>query len=144
MVTIRPAAPRQRADLLERRGDAAGAKVEWQQVIDTEPTSDWAEQALSGLLNQLGSDGDLDGLRAAHQAGMANGIPGAQYAQVVMGNVLRERGDLHGWRDAWQQAIDDGFEFADDLLEELSPPAEDDEDHEPADVPPGLDPRNIA
>jgi tetratricopeptide (TPR) repeat protein len=132
------------AGLLERRGDTAGARAAWQQVIDTEPASDWAGQALSDLLNQLGSAGDLDGLRAAHQAGTASGIPGAQYAQVVTGRVLRERGDLDGWRDAWQQAIDDGYEFAGDLLEELSPPAEDDEDDGPAGVPPGLDPRNMA
>jgi TolA-binding protein len=133
----------QLANLLQLRGDSGRAKATWQQVLDTEPASDWAEQALSSLLNQLGSEGDLDGLRAAQQTGMATSNPWAPYALVVIGRVLKDRGDPDGWRDAWQQAIDAGYEDADDLLEELSPPA-DDEDDEPADVPSGFDPRNMA
>ena len=62
----------------------------------------------------------------------------------MIGRVLKDRGDPDGWRDAWQQAIDAGYEDGDDLLEELSPPAEDKEDGEPADVPPGFDPQNMA
>jgi hypothetical protein len=62
----------------------------------------------------------------------------------VIGRVLKDRGDPGGWRDAWQQAIDAGYQDAEDLLEELSPPADDEEDGEPADVPPGFDPRNMA
>jgi tetratricopeptide (TPR) repeat protein len=134
----------QLANLLQRRGDSGEAKAAWQQVLDTEPASDQAEEALSGLLNQLGSEGDLGGLRAAHQAGMATSNPWAPYALVVIGRVLQDRGDPDGWRDAWQQAIDAGYEDADDLLEELSPPAEDEEGDEPADVPPEFDPQNMA
>ena len=62
----------------------------------------------------------------------------------MIGRVLKDRGDPDGWRDAWQQAIDAGYEDAEDLLEELSPPAEDKEDGEPAGVPPGFDPQNMA
>ena len=131
-------------DLLQRRGDNSGAKTAWQQVLDTDPAGDQAQEALAGLLNQLRSEADLDSLRAAHQAGMVAGNPWAPYALVVIGRVLKDRGDLNGWRDAWQQAIDDGYEDAEDLLEELSPPADEDEDDEPADVPPGFDPRNMA
>ena len=133
----------QLANLLQRRGDNGGAKAAWQQVLDTDPAGDQAQEALSSLLNQLGSEGDLDGLRAAHQAGMAASNPQAPYALVVIGRVLKDCGDTGGWRDAWQQAIDTGYEDADDLLEELSPPAHD-EDDEPADVPPGFDPQNMA
>jgi TolA-binding protein len=134
----------QLANLLQRRGDSGGAKAAWQQVLDTEPAGDQAEEALSSLLNQLGSEGDLDGLRAAHQAGTAAGNPWAPYALVVIGRVLKDRGDPGGWRDAWQQAIDAGYQDAEDLLEELSPPADDDgEDDDPAGVPPGFDPQNM-
>jgi tetratricopeptide (TPR) repeat protein len=133
----------QLANLLQLRGDDGGAKAAWQQVLDTEPAGDQAEQALSSLLNQLGSEGDLDGLRAAHQAGMTAGNRWAPYALVVIGRVLKDRGDPDGWRDAWQQAIDAGYQDAEDLLEELSPPADDEEDDEPADVPPEFDPRNM-
>jgi TolA-binding protein len=134
----------QLANLLQRRGDSGGAKAAWRQVLETDPAGDQAEEALAGLLNQLGSEGDLDGLRAAHQAGMAAGNPWAPYALVVIGRVLKDRGDPGGWRDAWQQAVDAGYGDAEDLLEELSPPADDEEDDEPADVPPGFDPQNMA
>jgi tetratricopeptide (TPR) repeat protein len=132
------------ANLLQLRGDSGGAKAAWQQVLDTDPAGDQADEALSSLLNQLGSEGDLDGLRAAHQAGVAAGNPWAPYALVVIGRVLKDRGDPGGWRDAWQQAIDAGYEDAGDLLEELLPPADDDEDDEPTGVPPGFDPQNMA
>jgi TolA-binding protein len=138
----------QLARLLQRQGDSGGAKVAWQRVLATDPAGDQAEEALAGLLNQLCSEADLDGLRAAHQAGMAAGNPWAPYALVMIGRVLKDRGDHGGWRQAWQQAIDDGYEDAEDLLEELSPPADDDEGQgqgdEPADVPPEFDPRNMA
>lgn len=134
----------QLANLLKKRGDIAAAKDVWQQVIDTETDEGTPEMALLNLANQLGEEGDLDGLRAACDAATASGVPRAQYALVLTGNVLRDRGDLDGWRDAWLQAINAGYEDADDLLEELSPPAEDEEDDEPADVPPEFDRRNMA
>ena len=77
------------ARFLQLRGDSGGAKAAWQQVLGAEPAGDQAEEALSSLLNQLGSDGDLDGLRAAHQAGVAAGNPWAPYALVVIGRVLK-------------------------------------------------------
>jgi tetratricopeptide (TPR) repeat protein len=134
----------QLANLLQLRGDNGGAKDAWRQVLDTEPASDQAQESLAGLLNQLGSEGDLEGLRAAHQAGMTAGNPWAPYALVLIGRLLKDRGDLGGWRDAWQQAIDTGYEDADDLLEELSPPADGEQDGEPTDVPAEFDPRNMA
>jgi TolA-binding protein len=133
----------QLADLLHKRGDTAAAKAVWQQIIDTETDEGSPEMALSSLARQLGSEGDLDGLRAAHHAGITSDNPSAPDALVEIGNVLRDRGDLDGWREAWRQAIDAGYRFADDLLEELSPPA-DDEDDEPAEVPAEFDPRNMA
>jgi tetratricopeptide (TPR) repeat protein len=129
------------ADLLHKRGDTAAAKAVWQQIIDTETDEGSPEMALSSLARQLGSEGDLDGLRAAYQAGMTSGNPSAPDALVEIGNVLRDRGDLDGWREAWQQAIDAGYRFGDNLLEELSPLAEDDES---ADVPAEFDPGNMA
>jgi len=134
----------QLARLLQRRGDNGGAKDAWRQVLDTEPASDQAQESLAGLLNQLGSEGDLEALRAAHQAGMTAGNPWAPYALVVIGRLFKDRGDLDGWRSAWQQAIDAGYEDADDLLEELSPPADDEQDGEPAHVPAEFDPQNMA
>ncbi len=131
------------ADLLEETGDADGARAAWQQVIVTEPGSDAAGRALISLLNLLGRQRDLDGLRASLDAGTAACIPGAAYAHVVIGNVLREHGDTDGWRQAWQRAIDAGYDDDGFLQDELSPPADDPGD-EPADVPPGFDPRNMA
>lgn len=134
----------QLADLLKKRGDTTRAKAVWRQVIDTETDDGEREAALLSLVNQLGHEGDLDGLRAACHAGIVSGVPGAPYALVVIGNVLKDHGDLDGWRDAWQQAIDAGYEHAKDLLEELSPPAQDEDDDEPAGVPAEFDPRNLS
>jgi len=44
--------------------------------------------------------------------------------------MLEDRGDAEGARTAYQQAIDAGWEFADDLRDKLSPPAEDDSEDE--------------
>jgi tetratricopeptide (TPR) repeat protein len=132
------------ADLLHKRGDTAAATAVWQQIIDTETDEGSPEMALHSLVNRLGSEGDLDGLRAAYHTGTARDIPEAPYALVMIGKVLRDRGDLDGWRHAWQQAVDAGYEDADEMVAELSPPAEDDEDDEPADLPAEFDPRNMA
>ncbi len=131
----------QLADVLKRRGDVARAKGIWREVIDDQTDEGTPEIALNHLVNELWEEGDLDGLRAAYQAGVAKDLRDVPYALDVIGRILRERGDLDGWRDAWQQAIDAGYEQSDDLLYELSPPAE--EDDEPADVPAEFDPRNM-
>ena len=88
--------------------------------------------------------GTWTALRAAYQAGADKNVREAPYALVVIGRVLRDRGELDGWRAAWQHAIDAGFEDADDLRDELSPPAEDQDAGEPAEVPALFDPRNMA
>jgi len=132
----------QLADVLRKRGDAARAKGIWREVIDSQTDEGTPEIALNHLINQLSHEGDLDGLRAAYQAGAAKELDGAAYALERIGRILKESGDLDGWREAWQQAIDAGYEDADDLLDELSPPGE--EDDEPADVPAEFDPRNMA
>lgn len=134
----------QLADLLHKRSDTARAKALWQQVIDSENDPGAPGMALCQLVNQLGTEGDLDGLRAACQAGIARDIRDAPNALVVIGQVLRDCGDLDGWRDAWQQAIEAGYEGADDLWEELSPRAEDEEDDESAELLAEFDPRNMA
>jgi hypothetical protein len=95
------------------------------------------------LVNHLWDVGDLDGLRAAYQAGTDKNVREARYALGVIGRVLRDRADLDGWREAWQHAIDAGFEDSDDLRDELSPPAEDQDGDEPAGVPAEFDPRNM-
>lgn len=130
------------AEVLQRRGDVARAKGIWREVIDHQTDEGTPEMALNHLINQLWEEGDLDGLRAAYQAGVAQDLPDAAYALDRIGRILKERGDLDGWREAWQQAIDAGYEQADDLLYELSPPVE--ENDEPAEVPAEFDPRNMA
>jgi TolA-binding protein len=132
------------ADVLKRRGDTTRATAIWRQVIDTETDEGSPEIAFTNLVNHLWDEGDVDGLRAAHQAGTAKNVREAPYALVVIGRVLRDRGDLDGWREAWKQAIDAGSENADDLRDELSPPAEDQDGDEPAGVPAEFDPRNMA
>jgi hypothetical protein len=65
----------------------------------------------------------------------------------VLGQLLDGHGDTTGAHAAWQQAIDAGYEFADDLRERISPsPEPEDEDDEAglAAVPPGFDLRNLA
>jgi len=132
----------QLADVLQRQGDVARAKGIWREVIDNQTDEGTPEIALNHLINQLSDEGDLDGLRAAYQTGATKELEGAPYALERIGRILKVSGDLNGWREAWQQAIDAGYEQADDLLDELSPPAE--EEDGPADVPAGFDPRNMA
>ncbi len=133
---------------LKGRGDVTGAKAAWQQAIDSR-RHPWAEIALTELLNQLQEEDDLDGARTAQRVGEETGNPDAPYALVVIGNLLKQRGDVDGWRAAWQQAIDNGYDGADQLRELLSP-ADDDEDDDGggdadlAHLPPQFDPRNMA
>jgi hypothetical protein len=132
----------QLAEVLQRRGEIARAKGIWREVIDDQTDEGTPEIALNHLINQLSDEGDLDGLRAAYQTGATKELEGAPYALERIGRILKESGDLNGWREAWQQAIDAGYEHADDLLDELSPPAQ--EDDEPTYVPAEFDARNMA
>jgi tetratricopeptide (TPR) repeat protein len=134
----------QLAGLLARRGDTARAKVLWRQVFRERERSGRARDGAVPAGEPARPRGDLDGLRAAYQAGIARDMRDAPNALVEIGQVLRDRGDLDGCRDAWQQAIEAGYEGADDLREELSPRTEDEEDDEPAELPAGLDPANLA
>jgi tetratricopeptide (TPR) repeat protein len=132
--------------LLKELGDIAGARASWQRVIES-GNYEWAAPAFTELVNLLREHNDVDGLRAAHHTAAEAGNPGAPYALEVIGQVLEHEGDIEGAHAAYQQAIDSGYEFADGLLERMSPSAEPDEDPdhdgEPADLPPHFDPRNV-
>jgi hypothetical protein len=135
----------QLADLLAGRGDITGARTAWQQAIES-GTAPWAEDAFLDLCNQLSEAKDVDGARIAHRLGVETGNPEAPYALVVIGKILRKQGDLDGWRAAWEQAIDTGYDDADELRAMLSPASRHDEvdDGELADLPAEFDPRNMA
>jgi tetratricopeptide (TPR) repeat protein len=134
------------ASLLKRHGDIPGAKAAWRQVIGSREAP-WAEIAFSHLLNQLSDEDDLDGARDMHRLGVETANPDTPHALVTIGNLLKERGDTEGWRAAYQQAIDSGYDAAGDLREILSPSADDQdepaEDPYPADLPPQFDPANM-
>jgi hypothetical protein len=99
------------------------------------------------LVNLLREDDDIDGLRAAYRAGSEQRNPDALYALDALGHHLAHRGDIQAAHAAWQQAIDGGYEDADELRERISPPPEPAE--EPLDEmdlrppPPQFDPRNM-
>jgi tetratricopeptide (TPR) repeat protein len=132
-------------NVLAGRGDAAGARAAWQPVIDA-ANPEWAAPAFTHLVNLLREDDDVEGLRAAYQNEAARGNPDALYALDVLGQQLDARGDTEGAHAAWQQAIDAGYELADDLRERMSP-AEPGQEPEQDAYPPGLparfDPRNV-
>ena len=73
----------------------------WRQVIDAQADEGTPDGAFLHLVNEFWDEGDLDGLRAAYQAGTAKNVREAPYALVVIGRVFRDRGDLDGWREAW-------------------------------------------
>lgn len=106
-----------------------------------------ARPAFTELVNLLRQQDDVAGLRTLHQKGEETGNPDTLYALDVLGQVLNGHGDTEGAHAAWQQAIDAGYEFADDLRERISPcpEPEDEPDDEAglADVPPEFDPRNL-
>jgi hypothetical protein len=99
------------------------------------------------LVNLLREDDDIDGLRAAYQAGAEQQNPDALYALDALGQHLEHRGDIQAAHAAWQQAIDAGYEHAGELRERISPPPEparqplDEIDQMPP--PPEFDPRNM-
>jgi tetratricopeptide (TPR) repeat protein len=133
--------------LLESQGDIAGAKAAWQRVIDSANAA-WAGPAFTGLVNLLREHDDINGLRAAYQKAAELGNPDALYALDVLGQELDRRGDADGAHAAWQQAIDAGYEDADDLRERISSPPEPEDEPEHAaalaDLPPQFDARKMA
>jgi tetratricopeptide (TPR) repeat protein len=132
-------------ELLDRIGDAAGAKAAWQPVIDSADPG-WAGPAFTNLVNLLRDNHDIDGLRAAYPMAAARHNPDAPYALDVLGQELDHLGDTGGAHAAWQQAIDAGYEFADELRDRISPPDPEDEpvaEAYPDDLPPQFDPANM-
>ena len=133
--------------LLKKNGDLGGAKAAWQRVIDS-PDAQCAGPAFVDLVNLLREDDDIDGLRAAYQAAAKQHNPDALYALDALGQHLGHRGDIHAAHAAWQQAIDAGYEHADELRERIAPPPEpagepvDEMDLTPP-PPPEFDPRNM-
>jgi Tetratricopeptide repeat len=132
--------------LLKKNGDLEGAKAAWQRVIDS-PDEQCAGPAFLDLVNLLRDDDDIDGLRAAFRAGSQQHNPDALYALDALGQHLNQRGDIQAAHAAWQQAIDAGYQDADELRDRISPPPEPAE--EPLDEidlmppPPEFDPRNM-
>lgn len=110
-------------ELLEGTGDVAGAKAEWQPLIDA-ADPEWAGAAFLRLVNLLRAEADAAGLRAAYQAAVALKNPEALYALDQLGHLRHDKGDVEGAHAAWQEAIDAGYEHAEDLREQMMPEAE--------------------
>lgn len=110
-------------ELLEGTGDAAGAKAVWQPLIDA-ADPEWAGAAFLKLVNLLRDQSDTAGLRAAYQAAVALKLPEALYALDQLGHLRHDQGDAEGAHAVWQEAIDAGYEYAEDLREQMMPESE--------------------
>jgi len=110
-------------ELLEGTGDAAGAKAVWQPLIGT-ADPEWAGAAFLKLVNLLRGEADAAGLRAAYQAAVALSNPEALYALDQLGHLLHDQGDTAAAHAVWQEAIDAGYEHAEDLREHMMPEPE--------------------
>jgi tetratricopeptide (TPR) repeat protein len=133
------------AELCNERGDVGEALAIWRRLIDS-GNSQWAAAALIEVVNLLRGENDLDGLRAVHLKAADNENPDAPYALDVIGQLLKQRGDIEGAHAAWQQAIDTGYRWADELRDQISPPPEPEDEpegDERAEVAPEFDPRNL-
>jgi hypothetical protein len=62
--------------LLKKNGELGGAKAAWRRVIDS-PDAQSAGPAFTDLVNLLRDDDDIDGPRAAYQAGTEQHNPDA-------------------------------------------------------------------
>jgi hypothetical protein len=107
-------------ELLEGTGDAAGASAAWQQLIDA-ANPEWAGAAFLRLVNLLRGEEDAARLRAPYQAAVALGNPEALYALDQLGQLLHDQGDVEGAHAVWQEAIDAGYENAEDLRDQMMP-----------------------
>jgi hypothetical protein len=110
-------------ELLEGTGDAAGARAAWQPLIDA-ANPEWAGAAFLRLVNLLRGEEDAAGLRAAYHAAVALGNPEALYALDQIGQLLHDQGDVEGAHGVWQEAIDAGYENAEDLRDQMMPEPE--------------------
>jgi hypothetical protein len=110
-------------ELLEGTGDVAGARAVWQPLIDA-ANPEWAGAAFLRLVNLLRGEEDAAGLRAACQAAAALDNPEALYALDQLGQLLHDQGDVEGAHAVWQEAIDAGYENAEDLREQMMPESE--------------------
>jgi hypothetical protein len=85
---------------------------------------EWAGAAFLRLVNLLRGEEDAAGLRAACQAAAALDNPEALYALDQLGQLLHDQGDVEGAHAVWQEAIDAGYENAEDLREQMMPESE--------------------
>jgi hypothetical protein len=97
------------------------------------------------MVNLLRGQEDRGGLRAAHQDAVALGNPEALYALDQLGQLLHDRRDVDGAHAVWQEAIDAGYEHADDLRERMMPESEKRRQLQayPDHLPPGSNPANM-
>jgi tetratricopeptide (TPR) repeat protein len=110
-------------ELLADTRDVAGAKAVWQPLIDA-ANPEWATAAFLKLVNVLRGEEDAAGLRAAYQAAVALENPEALYALDQLGHLLHDQGDTDGAHAVWQEAIDAGYQNAEDLREQMMPEPE--------------------
>jgi tetratricopeptide (TPR) repeat protein len=129
------------AGLLTDEGDRPGAREQYQRLVEM-AHEHWSSLAAEQLIPQLQEDGDVDGLRELHRTAAERNNWSAPEALVAVGHLLEQRGDTDGARAAFQQAIDDGYHGADDLIEKLSPSPEPTA-AELDQLPPPFDPRNV-
>jgi TolA-binding protein len=112
------AARYQLAGMLEEEGDQAGAREQYWRLAEI-GHEHWGQDAVDHLIPQLQHDDDVQGLRVLHRIAVEKNYWAAPEALVAIGDVLEKRGDHDGARAAYQQAIDDGYHYADDLIERL-------------------------
>jgi tetratricopeptide (TPR) repeat protein len=94
--------------LLQRLGDAEGARAAYQLAIDS-GHADTAPMAAVNLGFVLQEQGSLDGARAAYQLAIDSGhADTAPMAAFNLGALLTELGDTEAARTAYQLAIDSG------------------------------------
>lgn len=105
--------------LLESQGDTGGAKAAYWRLVNSGTPKKWAAHGLVSLLNMLRRDSNLDEARAAYRKAVETGNPDAPYGLIVIGQLLRTRGDTGAARAAFEAAARAGHELAEELLADL-------------------------
>ena len=105
--------------MLRIHGDEAGARVAYERVIDS-GHGDWAPAAFINLLSLLRKSHDLDSARVAYRTAIETRNPEAPYALLVIGQILRTRGDIEGAQTAFEQALAAGYKDAEEMLQEIN------------------------